>query len=324
MIKRSTRFIGGALAGLVISVSAAHADCGKVTISEMNWASASIVTAVASFLMEQGYGCKVTKVPTSTVPALTSAAETGEPEILTEMWPGVATAYKDLEAAGKMITVTKVLPDGGVDGWWIPDYLAEAHPELKTLDGILAHPELVGGRFNNCATGLGCRVSNDNLVKAFDLAGHGVEVFNHGSGETLAASIASAYEAKQPWFGYYWAPTAVLGKYKMVAVDMGPINPELAACNARADCPTPGKTGWPAATVLTAVTPAFAKKEPDIVELLKHVQFSNATMGGLLAWQEEKKATADEAAVYFLTNNKDVWKDWLNDAAREKLAKLLK
>jgi glycine betaine/proline transport system substrate-binding protein len=149
--------------------------------------------------------------------------------------------------------VGDVLSDGGVDGWWIPDYLAEAHPELKTLGGILANPKLVGGRFNNCPVGWGCRTSNDNLIKAFELEKHGIQIFNHGSGEVLAASIASAYTAKEPWFGYYWAPTAVLGKYKMVDVDMGPVDKDKAKCNATANCPTPGKTGWPKATVLTAM-----------------------------------------------------------------------
>ncbi|RUU24867.1 glycine/betaine ABC transporter substrate-binding protein, partial [Mesorhizobium sp. M6A.T.Ce.TU.016.01.1.1] len=33
---------------------AAAADCGKITISEMNWASAAIVTSVSKFLMEKG------------------------------------------------------------------------------------------------------------------------------------------------------------------------------------------------------------------------------------------------------------------------------
>src|SRR5215475_3099976 len=141
-MKRLFASFGAAIAALALTVNAAHADCGKVTISEMNWSSAAIVTAVSKFLMEQAYGCQVAKVPTSTVPALASTAETGEPEILTEMWPGVATKYKDLAAAGKVITVTNVLPDGGVDGWWIPDYLAEAHPELKTIGGILANPQL--------------------------------------------------------------------------------------------------------------------------------------------------------------------------------------
>ena len=56
---------------------------------------------------------------------------------------------------------------------------------------------------------------------------NGIEVFDHGSGETLATSIASAYADKKPWFGYYWAPTAILGKYPMVKVDMGPHKPEV-------------------------------------------------------------------------------------------------
>ena len=30
----------------------------------------------------------------------------------------------------------------------------------------------------------------------------------------------------EPWFGYYWGPTAVLGKYKMTKVDIGPVDPK--------------------------------------------------------------------------------------------------
>lgn len=311
-------------AGLLSGTAPASAACGTVTITEMNWASAAVVTAVSSFLMEQGYGCKVVKVPTSTVPALTSLAETGRPDILTEIWPGVADVYYKLEKEGKLVKVGDVLSDGGVDAWWIPDYLAEAHPELKTIDGILAHPELVGGRFNNCPVGTGCRTSNDNLVKAFDLEKHGVQVFNHGSLETLAASIASAYTAKQPWFGYYWAPTSVLGKYHMVEVDLGPVDKEKAKCNATADCPTPAKTGWPKATVLTAMSKPFYDKNPDLAALMSKVSFPNSVMNQLLAWQDENKASADETAVHFLTTYKDVWPNWLSADAKTKISAIVK
>jgi glycine betaine/proline transport system permease protein len=157
----------------------------------MNWASASVVTNVAKFIMEQGYGCTVSVVPSDTVPAITSVAENGEPDIVTELWlNSTGEVYERLEAEGKVVRAGKVLDPGGVEGWWIPTYLAEAHPELKTIDGILAHPELVGGRFNNCPDGWGCRIVNDNLVRALDLEGAGIEVFNHGSGETLASSMA--------------------------------------------------------------------------------------------------------------------------------------
>ena len=54
---------GAAAAVLMTSGSAAYADCGEVSITEMDWASSAVVTAVATFLMEQGYGCSVQKVP---------------------------------------------------------------------------------------------------------------------------------------------------------------------------------------------------------------------------------------------------------------------
>ena len=43
--------------------AAAHSKWGEVSITEMNWASSQVITEIAKFLMEQGYGCKVTKVP---------------------------------------------------------------------------------------------------------------------------------------------------------------------------------------------------------------------------------------------------------------------
>ena len=137
--------------------SDAHADCGEVSITEMNWASASVVTIVAKFIMEQGYGCKVSVVPSDTVPAATSLAENGEPDIATEMWINSAPVYQKLEAEGKVKTIANVLSDGGAEHWLVPKYLADKHPELKTIEGVLANPELVGGRFHNCPEGWGCR-----------------------------------------------------------------------------------------------------------------------------------------------------------------------
>ena len=48
----------------LFSSGANAADCGEVTITEMDWASAQVVTSVAKFLIETGYGCEITKVKT--------------------------------------------------------------------------------------------------------------------------------------------------------------------------------------------------------------------------------------------------------------------
>ncbi len=310
--------------GATSALAAGHSQCGEVSITQMDWASARVVTAVATFLMKQGYGCDVNVVPSSTVPALTSLAETGEPDILTEVWANSTPAYEGLLAEGKLVELTNVLSDGGIEGWWIPQYLAESNPELTTWEGIMANPAAVGGKFHDCPSGWACDIINNNNLKAAKAEEGGLERFQHGSGETLQTSIAAAYADKAPWFGYYWAPTAVLGKFPMVQVKVPEYNAEGHTCNGSADCANPVFSAYPTAKVTTAVSGAFMEREPAVAELLKNVSFTNAQMGEILAWRLDNNASDEEAAVYFLTNYKDVWGSWLNDAAKDKLAAILK
>ena len=313
--------------GAAIAPAAAFAqdgECGEVSITEMNWASAQVVTAVSQFLMEQGYGCEVSVVPSDTTPAVASLAENAEPDIVTELWVNsTGEAFQKLEEQGRVERLGEVLDPGGVEGWWIPSYLAEEHPELTTLEGVKENPELLGGRFNNCPDGWGCRIVNDNLIPATGLEEAGYEIFDHGSGETLATSLASAYEDREPWFGYYWGPTALLGRYDMVKVDLGEVKPEVHARNQNPDTEDPGVSDFPAAPVLTVVTSDFAENHPEIAELMSNVTFEVGTMNELLAWKTENSASADETAAYFLQNYSDTWSEWINDEARENLSGIL-
>ena len=314
-----------ALALGALSVPAmAQAECGKVSITEMNWASGQVVTAIANFVMTQGYGCDVSVVQSDTVPAVTSVAENGEPDIVTELWlNSTGDGYEELKAQGKIVEAGPVLEPGGVEGWWIPTYLAEAHPELKTIEGVLENPELVDSRFYNCPEGWGCRALSDNLARALDLEGHGIEVFNAGSGQVLASSMAEAVGNEEPWFGYYWGPTIPLGKYDMTKVDLGPVKPEVHERNKNKNADNPGVSGLPDAPVLTAVTSTFQKENPVVFELMQNMTFTTENMSAVLAWMDENNASADEAAVYYLTNYKDQWSKWLNDEARGNLANIL-
>ena len=323
MKKLSLILAAGALAAPV-AAQAQSDECGDVSITEMNWASAQVVTSVASFIMEQGYGCDVSVVSSDTIPAITSVAENGEPDIVTELWlNSTGDTYDELKDAGKVVEAGDVLDPGGVEGWWIPTYLAEAHPELKTIDGILANPELVGGRFYNCPEGWGCRVVSDNLKTALDLEGNGIEVFNSGSGQVLATSMADAVLNEEPWFGYYWGPTVPLGKYDMTKVDLGEIKPEVHARNQNADTDNPGVSDFPAAPIVTAVTSTFQESNPAVFELMQNMTFKTSNMSSVLAWKDENNASAEEAAVYYLTTFQDQWTEWLNDSAREKLVSIL-
>ncbi len=321
-----SKLLAGLAAGASFAAaSSAHADCGDISITEMNWASSQIITEVSKFLLEQGYGCAVEKVPSATTTSVASLAENGEPDIVTELWlNSTGDVYAKLEEEGKVARLTDVIDPGGLEGWWIPTYLAEAHPDLTTVEGILANPELVGGRFNNCPDGWGCRIVNDNLITAHGMREAGVEIFDHGSGETLATSIAAAYENQEPWFGYYWGPTAVLGQYSMTKVTIGDIDTDIHSRNQNADNPEPGVSDFPPAPVLTVATTDLTDREPDVAELMAMVSFDVGLLSTLLAWQQENSASAEEAAVHFLTSYSDVWSEWVNDAARDRLAAFIK
>ena len=321
-----TSVAASAIASAVLLGPIADAKaCGTVSITEMNWASSQIITEVSKFLMEQGYGCKVKKVPSATTTAVASLAENGQPDIVTELWlNSTGDVYKKLESQGKVERLADVLSPGGVEGWWIPEYVAKKHPNLKTVKDVMANPQQVGGLFNNCPDGWGCRIVNDNLVKALKLEGSGLKVFNHGSGETLSTSIASAYEDSKPWFGYYWGPTAVLGKYKMKKLSIGAIDVKVHTENQNKGAANPGVSDFPPAPVLTVVTSAFKKREPAIAKLMSNVSFDVDVMNGLLAWKKDKGASAEEAAVRFLNTQKSTWSNWVSDGARKKLSAIIK
>lgn len=315
--------LASAISVTALQANAALAECGEVTITEMSWASSQVVSTVATFLMENGYDCSVTAFPSDPNPALTSVAETGQPDILTEIWDNSASALPGLVEKGKVEVVADVLSDGGQEGWWIPRYLLEEHPELATLEGVVAHPDWVGGLFNNCPDGWTCKNTNTNLLRAVGLTEDKMQNFIHGSGDTIAASMASAYESKQPWIGYYWAPTALLGRYDMVRVDLGEHDPDIYACLNMEDCADPGISAYPDARVMTVLTAAFQEANPEIAELMRNISFTNAQMGEILAWMDDNSASTEEAAVYFLTTYPEVWSAWMSDDAREKLAAIL-
>ena len=82
-------------------------------------------------------------------------------------------------------------------------------------------------------------------------------------------------------------------------------------------------SAFPRAVVATVLSEEFMAKNAEISELMTNVSFTNTQMGEILAWVEDNNASYDEGAVHFLTNYKDVWGSWLNEAARENLSALL-
>ena len=309
-------------AGLCVFAGAAQAaECGEVTIAEMNWASAGVAAHVDKIILEAGYGCDVTLVTGDTMPTFASMNEKGEPDVAPEMW--VNTAREVLEKAvaeGRLLQLAPILSDGGVEGWWIPKFIADANPSIKTVQQALEHPELFPapedpskGAVFNCPAGWSCQISTANLYRAFGAKEKGFELIDTGSAAGLDGSIASAFEQKTGWLGYYWAPTAVLGKYDMVKLSFGAAHDkaEWDSCTAVTDCAAPKVNSYPVSDVFTVVTQKFAEKNPIAIDYFKARQWDNHTVGQVLAWMNDNQAQNEEAARHFLVTYPDLWTSWV-------------
>ncbi len=312
----------------------AHAgDCGKVTIADMNWNSASLMANVDKFILEHGYDCDAELVPGDSMPTSTSMIEKGQPDIAPEMWTNFIKDSLDKGVADKRLRIAgRSLSDGGEEGFWVPQYMVDKDPSLATIQGVIANAKLFThpedperSAFMGCPAGWTCQITGGNIYNALKLDDAGFELLDPGSGAALSGSIARAYDRKQAWFGYYWAPTAVLGKYKMVKVDFGSgIDEEhFRDCIASNDCANPKVTMFPSSPVQTIVTEGFAKRAPQATEYLGKHAFENIQMSKLLAWMEDNQADGEFAMEHFLNNYADTWTPWVSPEVAAKVKKAL-
>ncbi|MGF9564034.1 ABC transporter substrate-binding protein [Neorhizobium sp. JUb45] len=329
MIKTLLASAAVGLCFCVMTGTAQSADCGSVSIAEMNWASAGVAAHVDKIILENGYGCSVEIVPGDTMPTFTSMNEKSEPDIAPEFW--VNSVRTPLDAAvkeGRLIQAAEILTDGAVEGWWIPKFLADAHPDIKTVDDALKHPELfpapddkTKAAIYNCPSGWSCQVSTANLYRAIGAGEKGFELVGTSSAADLDNSIANAFEKKIGWLGYYWAPTSIMGKYEMVKLSFGvPHNKmDWDTCTAVPDCPTAKVNSYPISQAFTIVTKGFADKAGIAMDYMKARKWSNDTVNSVLAWQRENNGSNESAARYFLKENEDVWTKWVTFNVAEKV-----
>lgn len=308
-------------------------ECGEITIADMNWNSASLMAHIDQFILNNGYMCNTELIPGDSVPTGTSMIEKGQPDVAPELWTNGIKEALDKGVADKRLRYAgKSLIDGGQEGFWVPSYLVEKYPEMATIEGVIKHAKLFRhpeddelSAFYGCPAGWTCQITSGHLFKAMALSEYGFEMIDPGTGAALAATIAKAYEREKPWFGYYWSPTPVLGKYEMVQVDFGSgIDlDEFQNCTTQPECESPKVTMFPPAPVHTITTEAFATKEPLAYQYLANRGFTNKEMSQLLAWMEDNQSDSEEAMYYFLENYTDTWKSWVSSDVALKIERAL-
>jgi len=250
--------------------------------------------------------------------------EKGEPDIAGELW--INAVREPLHAAlgeGRLHTVnTGPITELG-EGWWIPPHTAEAHPELQTVLDILDHPELFPyaedpskGAFVGCPAGWGCQLSNANLFRAFGMEEKGWVLVDPGTAAGLDGSMSKAVERGENWFGYYWSPTTMIGKYNMVKVPFGvefagAENWDGCIVKPEQDCADPKPSSWTQSEVHTVVTDNFKNNAGPAMEYLQARIYPGPIMNSMLVYMSDNQAEGMDAAKHFLREHEDVWTKWV-------------
>ena len=323
-----------ALGFFVLNVNA-NAACGKLVIAEQNWASAELMANVDKIILEKGYGCEVELVPGATMPTFTSMNDKGSPDMNPEQWANaVYTPLKKAVDEKRLIIANKAPITGLGEGWWLTPGSIKKHPELKGMTAleILEHPEWFPykedpskGAFVGCPAGWGCQLANANLFKAFEMEKKGWVLVDPRSAAGLDGSIAKAADSGNTWFGYYWNPTSIVGKYNLQPVDFGvPFagrdNWDNCITLAEQDCADPKPTAWTKSEVNSIVTANFAKTGgKDALKYVKKRTFPGEVMNGMLVYMADNQAKGSDAAIEFLKKHEDVWGKWVSGSAKKKI-----
>jgi glycine betaine/proline transport system substrate-binding protein len=308
----------------VLISTGVYANCGNVKVAEMNWASAQFMANVDKIILEKGYGCEVELVSGATMPTFTSMNEKGQPDVAPELWANaVREPLKKAVGEGRLFPVNSapITPLG--EGWWIPPHTSKKHPELKTVLDVLKRPDLFPhpedkskGAFVGCPAGWGCQLVNNNLFRAFEMEKKGWRLIDPGSAAGLDGSMAKAVERGENWFGYYWSPTALIGKYNMVKLDFGvPFagseNWDGCIVKPEQECASPKPSAWTKSVVNTLVTSKFKKQSGPGYDYLKNRVYPGSIMNGMLVYMQANQADGKDAAAEFLKKHGKVWEKWV-------------
>ncbi|TVQ39120.1 MAG: ABC transporter substrate-binding protein [Spirochaetaceae bacterium] len=310
-------------ASVVLLAAAAHAplfaagtaepDTRTLVFADASWDSILVHNRIAQLIIENGFdGYSVDFVPGDTIPLVTGLRR-GDVHVMMESWHNNwQEVYDEATATGELVNLGENLPEGP-QGWYVPTYVMKGDPgrgidavapDLRSIADLPRYWELFRdpespryGRILVGPPGWAITEASEQMLIDAGLDEY-YTAFLPGSGEALAASMVSAYERGEPWIGYYWEPTWVLGKLDMTLL--------------------PG-TELQTGEVDILVWSGLPDLAPDVIEFLTAYATDLDVNNAMLAAMDEENLSAEETARWFLRNYEGVWTQWVSPQVSERV-----
>jgi glycine betaine/proline transport system substrate-binding protein len=314
---------------------AAYCDGPKpVVFAGVNWDSGEFITAVMREIFARGFGCRTQDIPGNSV-TLEQATADDDVQVFAEEWVSRSDVWKNAAKAGKVQAVGHPFLDA-TEGWYVPAYLvkgdparhiAASAPDLASVSQ-LSEPKYVAlfrdpeqpnkGRFLNCPSGWTCEGVNTAKLHAYGLEGAYVD-FRPGTGTALDAAITSAYLQGQPVLFYYFSPSPIVGRLKLIKLEEPPYTPGCYKDLTSTDGKHDHGCAAPPADVAYGVSTPFARSAPELTAVLAKASFPLDILNANLVEMADAKRDASAQALAFLKARPDVWRRWVEPAVAARI-----
>jgi len=313
---------------LLLSACSSEGDAESkeiISFADAGWDSIRVHNEIAGSILESGFGYDTEVITGSSAATLQGLSE-GDIDVYMEVW-----SYTNREAYQKGIdkgTVQQVSInfDDNSGGYWVPTYVIEGDsergiepmaPDLKTVKDLGKYKDLFKdpsnpsmGRVIGAPSSWAVSEIMEEKITTYNLQDQ-FNYFRAGSDAAIVASLKDAYEAGEPWVGYYWSPTWVTSMYDLTLLEEPPYKEEIYKKNSG--------TELPSEEVAVAINTNLKKQSPEVVDFLSQYKTSSALTGEALEYMKTNEATPEEAAQWWMKEHEDIWTAWLSDEVVKKV-----
>ena len=287
--------------------------------------------AVAKFILKEGYGYPAESVEVS-VPVAQVSLDKGDVDVWLDLWWWYYLPWYESAIADGKIENVGVSMEPVPSFWMIPKWVSEEY-NIKTVED-LKRPDVVKlfpdpedpnkGLFVNCPIGWQCQLINTIKMEAYGLT----KQYNivEGTAAALDAALAGAQKKHEPVFGYYWAPTALMGMFDWYILEEPKYDPLvwdkiLAAAEDPSLRPIAEAVAYEAVSPINGIWSGLRDKAPDVATLVGKMSIGLEPVNKIAAWAIENDIQGDwdKAAIQYLKTYEDRWKTWMPDENYKKV-----
>ena len=279
--------------------------CGTFNLAVNPWVGYEADAAVVAYIAQTKLGCTVVKKNLSEEISW-QGFSTGEVDAVLENW-GHADLVK------KYITDQKVAQDAGpsgnkgIIGWYVPPFLAAAHPDIVDSKNLNKYANLFktsesGGK-GAFLDGDPSYVTNDEaLMKNLKL---NFKVVYTGSEAALITAFRNAETQKKPVIGYFYEPQWFLSE---VALKHVALPAYTAGCDTD---PKKVACDYPPYELNKVVSVKFATSGSPAWNLVKNFSWTNDDQNLVAKYIAQDRMTDEQAAKKWVDANPDKVKAWM-------------